>query len=309
MQDSLFLGFDGGASKTTGVAIDANRKILAEATGGPSNFQIIGTERASGNILSVIEAILSKVGGDFARIETMYLGLTGAGRINDADRMRDGFIHFLDSRRYNIPEIRIGSDAIAALEGAFAGKPGAILISGTGSILFAKDNNERIHRVGGWGRYIGDEGSGYAIGRDCVTAVARQMDGRGKETSLSRLLKDEKGIDNSQAMITGVYQSKLELASLAPLVVRAATGGDEVAAEILKRAARDLAEHVRAILPHLTGEIHMVLSGSVIASDNLLSRSLRQLLQDNFPNIIIQEPEFSPAVGAALLALKKQGPK
>ncbi len=309
MQNSLFLGFDGGATKTTGVAMDANRKILAEQTGGPSNFQIIGTDKASENILAVAEAVIQDTGSDFSSIGVIYLGLTGAGRLRDADRMRDAFMELLAKRSYRLPEVRIGSDAIAALEGAFGGKPGVILISGTGSILFAKDENDRVHRVGGWGRYIGDEGSGYSIGRDCLTAVAKQMDGRGMETILSKYVGEEKGLDTSQAIITGVYQSKLDLASLVPLVLRAADTGDEVAVGILTRAAGELAEHVQAVVPQLTSGIHLVLSGSVIGSSNFLSRTLRALLLNRFPNLTIQTPEYPPAVGAALLALKKQGPQ
>lgn len=306
--ESLFLGFDGGASKTTVVAMKDDRSIVAEETGGPSNFQIIGTDRTSENIFSLTLAILRKTESDFSKIKVMYLALTGAGRISDADRMRDGFVRFLREKSVAIPNVRIGSDAIAALEGAFSGKPGMILISGTGSILFAKDEDDRIHRVGGWGRFIGDEGSGYAIGRACLSAVAREFDGRGRRTALSRLLKEFKGIDTSQALIAQVYQNKMEIASLAPIVIQAAAEGDEVAAEITTQAAVELFEHVRAILPQLKTTVPLVLAGSVLSSQNLVSQKVREMIGNDLPNIKIQEPEYPPAVGAALLAFKTEGP-
>lgn len=304
MHDSLFLGFDGGATQTTGIAVDPDTNVVAGETGGASNFQIIGTEKASQNILAITQAILRKTGAELSHIKVMYLGLTGAGRIGDADRMRDSFIECLKKEGYPLPKVQIGSDAIAALEGAFPGKPGMILISGTGSILFAKDRNERLHRVGGWGRYIGDEGSGYAIGRACLSAIAREFDGRGEKTSLSQLLRESRKIGTSQSLIAEVYQNRLDIASLAPMVIKAAADGDRIATEIVMKAAEDLSEHVRAMLPQLRSAVPLVLAGSVLSTNNFLSEKVRRLIQDKFPELKIQEPEHPPAVGAALLALK-----
>lgn len=307
MNNSLYLGFDGGATKTTGIAMDAGRNILGEATGGPSNFQIIGTEKASANILAVVETLLMKAGSDFSDIRSIYLAIAGAGRIADADRMRDAFRQFLTNKCYPSPEIAIGSDALAALEGAFSGHPGMILISGTGSILFAKDWSNRIHRVGGWGRFIGDEGSGFEIGHACLSAIARQLDGRGNETSMWSLLKEKRGIETSQDLISAVYQRELDTASLALVVMEAAEHGDEAADDILSKSAEALCDHVAAILPQLDTPIPLVLSGSLLDSRNIFSQKVRLNLQTRFPNLKIQEPDHPPAVGAALLAFKKIG--
>ncbi len=304
MIDSLFLGFDGGATKTTCVAVGSDRNIIAEEVGGPSNFQIIGTQKASENILTITELILRKVGVDSSLIKTIYLGLTGAGRIGDADRMRNAFIDQLRTHEYPTITVQIGSDAIAALEGAFSGKPGMILISGTGSILFAKDENERIHRVGGWGRFIGDEGSGYAIGRACLSAVAREMDGRGVKTLMSEILKDRKHIESQQSMIAEVYQNNLDIASLAPIAIEAAEKGDEVALEIAANAAIDLVNHVRAVLLKLGTPLPLALLGGLLSTENILSGEVRRLIRREFPEIRILKPEHSSAVGAAFLALK-----
>ncbi len=308
MHKSLYLGFDGGATKTTGIAMDGDRNILGEVTGGPSNFQIIGTEQASENIFAVTETLLVKAGSGFPVIRSIYLAIAGAGRIADADRMRDAFKELITKRGHPLPVISIGSDAIAALEGAFSGRPGIILISGTGSILFAKDSSDRIHRVGGWGRFIGDEGSGYAIGHDCLSAIARQLDGRGKQTTMWHLLKEKRGIGTSQELISGVYQHELDIASFAPIVIEAAGLGDEIANEILSKSADALCEHVEAVLPQLDTTVPLVLSGSLLDPKNLFSQKVRLNLQTRFPHLKIQEPDHPPAVGAALLAFRKPGP-
>ena len=308
MHNSLYLGFDGGATKTTGIAMDDGWNIVAEAIGGPSNFQIIGTEKASSNVLEVVETLLRKASCDFSDVRSLYLAVAGAGRIADADMMRDAFIDLLRSKGYSIPEIAIGSDAIAALEGAFSGRPGMILISGTGSILFAKDRLDRIHRAGGWGRVIGDEGSGYSIGQACLSAIARQLDGREKVTSMWPLFQERLRIQSSQDLIAAVYQNKLDIASLALIVIEAAERGDEVAGEILSKASIDLCDLIDAVLRQLDVPVPLVLCGSLLESDNSFSQKLKLSIKTRFPHLKIQEPDHSPAVGAALLAVKKIGP-
>ncbi|MCL5267738.1 MAG: hypothetical protein M1469_06520 [Bacteroidetes bacterium] len=304
MNDSLYLGFDGGATKTAGVALNREKEILTESVGESANFQIIGVERASEHILQVTEKMLEKLGADFSRIQSMFLGLAGAGRPDDANRMRAAFIELLSKKSLPIPGVGVGSDAIAALEGAFRGKPGMILISGTGSILFAKDKANSIHRIGGWGRFIGDEGSGYAIGRACLVAVARAFDGRGKETMMTRLLREKKNIMDAQSMVVEVYQKNFDIASAAPVTLEAAENGDETAIDIIAESARQLSDHVRAVINKLKEPLPLVLIGSILTKSNPLSRKFLQIIAEDFPEIGVQPAESSPAVGAALLAFK-----
>lgn len=309
MNDSLYLGFDGGATKTAGVALNSEKNLIAESVGGPGNFQIIGVEKASENILAVTENILERSGSNFSLVRSMFLGLAGAGRPEDADRMSGAFINLLSKRSLPIPKVRVGTDAIAALEGAFKGKPGMILISGTGSILFAKDRNDTVHRIGGWGRFLGDEGSGYAIGRACLVAVARSYDGRGKETMMTRLLKEKKDIGEPQSMVIQVYQKNFDIASAAPIALEAAQNGDEVANEIITESARELSDHVKAVVKKLGEPLPLVLIGGILTTENVLSRKFLQIVAEDFPEINVQPAESTPAVGAALLAFKTEKAK
>ncbi len=309
MAQILNLGFDGGATKTTCVALDSDLRQVVESTGPASNFQIIGTDKASENLLKLTESVLKQAGADYADIGSIYLGLTGAGRISDADRMRNTFMEHLQKRISPLPIVRIGSDALAALEGAFSGNPGMILIAGTGSILLAKDEQDRIHRVGGWGRYIGDEGSGYALGRSVLSAAARELDGRGPKTVITGLLRERHGLDDQQAIIRAVYQDNLDIASLAPVVIDAAASGDEVAMGIVRNAASELADHVQAAMTKLPSMVRIALIGSIVSTENPLSAEVRLTLQKRFPEVIINKPENSPAMGAALLAAKSKGQK
>jgi len=304
-RQSVFLGFDGGGTKTSGAAIDPSGNVVAETSGKASNFQIIGVERASESIFEIARSLLELANSDFHAVKGIFLGLTGAGREADRQRMLDGFKNLLAQKGISVPNIFVDSDAIAALEGAFYGKPGMILISGTGSILFAKDENGTIYRVGGWGRFIGDEGSGYAIGKAGLTATAREFDGRGNQTAISRILKDKFGIDSPETLVTKVYRENFDIASAAPAVFEAAEIKDPVAIGILEKSSVELLEHVEAIIKKIGKCLPIAFVGSILTSRNLLSTKLKELISKKFPDITVQNAEASPAVGAALLARRK----
>ncbi len=304
MSSRLFIGFDGGATKTACVALDSGKKVVAEGVGKPANFQVIGVGQASKNILEVAESILKKLNAGFSQIEAMHMGLAGAGRKSDAEKMRKGFMDLLAAKQYPVPKIQVESDAVAALEGAFGGSPGMILIGGTGSILFAKEEDGTIERVGGWGRYIGDEGSGYALGRDCLNAIAKEFDGRGRKTTMTQLLKARSNIDGPESLISAVYQNNFDIASAASIVIDAAEKGDDVALEIISSNSDDLIRHISAMFKRNTKHLPLVLIGSILSSVNIYSRNFRKKVFETFPDIEIREPEFSPAKGAALLAYK-----
>jgi N-acetylglucosamine kinase-like BadF-type ATPase len=304
MDSPLFLGVDGGATKSNAILLDSARRVRAEGTGKPSNFQIIGIEQASTNILETAETTLKKSNSDFSQVKSICLALAGAGRKDDADKMRNEFVALLEAKKYFAPKVRVESDATAALEGALGGKGGMVLIAGTGSILLAKDDRRTIHRTGGWGRFIGDEGSGYAMGRSCLEAVAREFDGRGKKTVMTRLLKDRTGIEGPDSLVREVYQNNFDIASVAPLVAEAAEMGDEAALEIVRENIDELMIHIAAILRKLNNPLPLVLLGTLLSSENFFSRSVHKRISRQFPKIEIRKPEYSPAVGAALLALE-----
>lgn len=303
-----FLGFDGGATKTSGALIDSEGKVLAEKTGGPSNFQIIGTTQASGNIMDVARMILEQANLKLSDISGILLGLTGAGRESEQQRMKTGFEEYLRGLQLPVPQVAVNTDALIALEGAFPEKAGMILISGTGSILLAKDKSGKVSRVGGWGRFVGDEGSGYAIGRAGLTAYVKEWDGRGNATKITQLVKEKLGIDSPYSLVLKIYQSKtpsgenFDIASAAMIVLDAASENDSVAVSILNDAANDLLSHISAALRATGNAIPIAFMGSVLSHQNYLVDRLHALISKEFPAVKIVKPEQSAAVGAALLA-------
>jgi N-acetylglucosamine kinase len=294
---------DGGGTKTKCILTDINLQPIYETIGGPSNFLVIGTEKVSETILNLISECTSsqKISAD--DIESIVLGTTGGGRRSDAEILETQIIKDASQKIITIKQFRVESDARIALEGAFSGKPGSILIAGTGSIMFGKDENGEIHRVGGFGRFIGDEGSGYRIGRIGLNAVARYFDGRAKSTKIADLLEQEFSISSSEDLITEVYRNNFNLAAVAPLVFDAAESGDKIAQRILEDEADELLLHIYSMKTKLKVSIlNVSLIGSLLTTANYFSYLFNEKVIRKFNDVKIKEAEHSPEFGAALIA-------
>lgn len=307
------IGMDGGGTKTHAIITNLKGDVLAEHVAGPSNFQIIGVEKAAETIFSLIELCCESVGCEIKNIAAVACGLTGAGRVGDQQRMAEGVKKYAASKKAKLKKIIIESDARIALEGAFKGDPGIILIAGTGSIAFGKDAKGNVHRVGGWGRILGDEGSGYFLGRLGLTAVTREIDGRGEKTQLTKLIAKKFQLTDQTSIINAVYKNSFDVASVAPLVLAAASKRDPVCRMIVEHAAVELAEHVMVASKEIIAstratvrsKIHLSFVGGLIANETLLSLLLTRYIQNNYPTIDIIPPMASPAYGAVVMALKK----
>jgi len=303
MKNKFLIGLDGGGTKTKCVITDMECKPVYECQGGPSNFLIIGTEKVSETILALILECVNKLNITTDDIASIFIGTTGAGRINDANKLKDDFAAYALSKGYNFKHFHVDSDARIAMEGAFSGKSGSLLIAGTGSVIFGKDSNGKIHRVGGFGRLIGDEGSGNTIGRRGLNMVSKDLDGRGEKTELTKLLKEHFGISDSQQLITEVYRNNFDMATFAPKVIEAATNGDSAATKILEEESDELVMHVKSIF-NMIGEdtMKLCLVGGTITTENHYAHLFRQKTQKELPAVNIVMPEYSPEIGAVLLA-------
>ena len=297
------IGIDGGGTKTDCAIADLSGKIINEISGKPSNFLVIGVEEAVENLFALIEENLFALEGDFADVKQIVIGVAGAGREEDAKLLEKSFKDYADQERIHFKGVKVLSDAHIALEGAFPNSAGCILIAGTGSILFGKDEKGTIHRVGGFGRLIGDEGSGYSIGRKALNAVSKASDGRGEETLISELLDAKMKSGSSASIINKVYNDKLDVASVAKIVIQAAEEGDPIAEDILDEEADELVLHIRSLIEKLhTNNLNVAFSGSLIDNKNFYSDLLKNKIKSTLPNVKVVKPANPPVSGAILFA-------
>ncbi|MDQ3388406.1 MAG: hypothetical protein M3483_02760, partial [Gemmatimonadota bacterium] len=144
--------------------------------------------------------------------------------------------------------MRIVTDGEIALDGALGGVAGILLIAGTGSVAYGRAEDGRIERCGGWGMFVGDEGSGYALGRAGLCAALRAEDGRGEETLLLPGLLAAAALRTVREIPPWVGRAtKADIAALASPVLELAQEGDAVALRLVHAEARECARHAIAL--------------------------------------------------------------
>ena len=221
-QPKYVIGIDGGATKTAAVVCDLKKSILAEAHTGGSNALNIGFVPAAQTILDLIEECRRTLDCTISRFGSIVAGLAGMGREADRLDMESLLKKLAAERGWHLTDVSVESDARITLEGAFGGKPGIVIIAGTGSLVVAKDAKGAMHRAGGWGRIIGDDGSAYDIGREALRAVTHAIDGTGPKTALTKLLAVNFNLDSQESIINAVYKNSFDIAGIAPFVIQAA---------------------------------------------------------------------------------------
>jgi N-acetylglucosamine kinase-like BadF-type ATPase len=293
------VGIDGGGTKTNCVFVDESGKPVLETAGGPSNFLTIGIDTAASNIVSVIKSGLVQLNASFRDVLTILGGISGAGRKFHADNLKESLLKKLPE---NFRNIYIESDARIALEGALAGKPGAILIAGTGSVIFGKDNKGKIHRVGGFGRIIGDEGSGYSLGIRTLNMISKMLDGREPSGEILEKFRAIFKIDSEDDLISLVYNAGFDVPSIAMLTIKSAGEGIAEAKKILDEESVELIEHILIIRNKMDlSPMKLVLIGSLLENDNYYSKLLIKKIE-RINGVELNEKKFPPEIGAAIMA-------
>ena len=289
-------GVDGGGTKTTAICCSPDGKEIARRVFGPFNLNSIGTQ-AFESILNELVSFLNETGNCKA------LCMGAAGITNS--RVAECATAVLG--KTGIPYKLMGDFEIAHT-GALDGKEGIILIAGTGSVCFGKNKAGKSAMAGGWGHLLGDEGSGYGLGRDALAAVARQFDGYGKHTVLADMIEQEFGLDSPEKIVSYVYSNdKSAVAALSPIVDKAYSMGDAVATQIIRSNAEALVQLVKAVASRLNfNSCNVALLGGLLENETALKAEFVELLHSS-TNLHCVSPLHSTAEGAVLEALRLLG--
>jgi glucosamine kinase len=295
------LGIDAGGTKTVCQLADGGGQVLAEARRGGANLQAVGELEVEKILYEVMEEVLA----DHQVIPSaICLGIAGVDRPDDARLVR-GIMRRIGYQARTL----VVNDALVALEAGVPGEPGVVVIAGTGSIAYGRNERNEAARAGGWGFVLGDEGSGYWIGRAALRAVLREADRRGPATQLTPLLLDYYGVPRAQDLIHHVYAATLKpsaLAALAQSVMHAFVDGDEVATGILRGAADELESFALTVARRLEmvgTPFPFVLSGGIFRAVPWLEAELARRLPLASPECRTVPLRQEPAIGAVRLAL------
>jgi len=276
-----YLGIDGGGSKTSFLLVDEYYNEICHIESGPSNWLSVGADAAT-------QAITQGISYLTERPNIVCAGFAG-------DARHDSAAFYKEVLESLIPEaqIIIESDAFIASIGAIGVDPGILLIAGTGSIVIGRDKARNMFRIGGWGPYFGDEGSGFWIGREAVREALRSLDLQAS-TEFSNRIAGRLGLKSISEVVSGWASGKIgvpEIAGLFPEVV--SMYPQEPSKSILTQAA----SHLRSMVEIASKRVGLddwrrSLSGSVAAHP-----VMRELMGLEF-----EQPRHSPEWGAVIWA-------
>ena len=302
----LYCGWDGGGTKTEVCLADEAGRTLSSAVFGPLNPNGTDPEQIRNTVRQCVEYMAGQA-GSLSAVSGLVIGMAGISNQNAAAQLKQA----LAEAGWTGPLLLAGDQEIA-LAGAVDG-PGMLLIAGTGSVCCGRDTEGRLFRVGGYGYLIDDVGSGWAIGRNILTAVIRAADGRACATALTDLVYEKLGIHDVGDLVTWLYApetGKREVAALASLLPAALALRDAAAESIARQAAEDLAELAETGWKKSgLGECKLALAGSILLRFPAVRDMLGQWLSRTCPLLHITESLGSPAEGAAKMARAAFGNK
>ena len=287
----LVLGLDSGGTKTRLALADRRGGIHGRGAGpGLNPFGAPGWQAAlAGHLLSALQV---------GPVKAAVLGMPFHGEVAKVSAEQ---VQIASAALGAMPQ-RVVNDVEAAFVGAFAGGPGALLLAGTGSMVWAGDG-VRTLRVGGFGEAFGDEGSAHWIGREALSLASRGADGRLPDAGLGAAVLAACGTD-ADGLIAWAYGAadvRATIAGLAPVVSTLAEAGNAAALDLLAKAAGHLAEHVNAARSRLgRQDLPWSYAGGVFASSMIL-RALTRQLGPATP------PRLDPLGGAILSAARLAG--
>jgi N-acetylglucosamine kinase-like BadF-type ATPase len=293
---SIYLGIDGGGTQTT-CAVGDQLRVLATSVAGGSNMVRVGEDEARTNLRQAITTACAAAGVSPAAVEAAVIGIAGAS----VPRVKDAVAAMI--RDIVAGEIEVVGDVVVAMEAAFPGLPGVVVIAGTGSVAFGRNQREESARAGGWGPATSDEGSGYWIGRAAVSAVMRARDSAASTTLLHGILDAWRL--TSFAELVQKANAAPPFAELFPVVESAATAGDSLAQRILSDAGDELATLASIVIGRLwpgTLAVPVAIGGGVFAHSPLVRDTFREKLCAERSGAAVNCEIIEPVAGALWMA-------
>ena len=306
-----FLGIDGGGTKTT-CAVGDHSQLLAKATTGPSNIVRVGEAQARESLQQCVRQACAAAGITSEQISRTCIGGSGAARPELAAIVRGILAEIL------LTPIDVVGDNEISLEAAFGSGPGVIVIAGTGSIAYGRNPRGETARAGGWGFAIGDEGSAHWIGRTAVAAVLHASDAGGNSPAARNAPPDSLAAALFKAWgVTSLLDlaraaNSIPTPDFAALFPAVASSHDPLAAEVLTRAGRELAQAVALVSLGLFAKqeittVPVAMIGGVFRHSHVVREDFYNELLRLDPRVKINSQVVDPVEGALRMAREAGG--
>ncbi len=288
--EPIYLGIDGGATKTEFVLFTPSGRVLKRIKLSGSNPNDITMEGCVGILVKGIDSCLA----EHPDIAGVFAGLSGIGAGDNKAQLKS-----LLSERYRHLHFEIENDAINVLSSGDDSTELAI-ICGTGSVVYSKKKNVPV-RVGGWGYLFDTAGSGYDLGRDAISACIAYEDGLGEYSAIYPLVCKKLGSKVWDSIDIIYKKGKAYIASMAPLVFEAYKSGDNLAAKIVERNIEHLGKLITVASEN--NPTRIVGCGGIL--ENYSDIIIPKLLELCPKGTEITIPDLPPVYGACRECLKR----
>ena len=300
---AVFLGADAGGSHST-VVVGTRSDVLGRADGPGAAMRPSGAAKSAAVLAETARRAAAQAGYELP-VERAVVGAAGAGRAQEQRELEAALREAGVARR-----VRVLADGEVALATAFGTGPGILVNAGTGSIAYARDLAGGVHRAGGYGWQLGDEGGGYWLGRRALDVAARAQDGRGEGSTLLARLLGALGLQHFDDLVRWTATATpTQMAALAPHVLNAAREGEGVARQAVDDAARELVELVAVLVRHFpdTGPVPVAIAGGLLLPQSPLTTAFRERLGTALKRARLVPDRIDSAVGALKLAAELGG--
>lgn len=293
------MGLDGGGTKTDCLLINDAGQILGRGRGAASNPSRIGANAAAKGVMEAASAALQNAKLQMNQVTDVCAGLAGVALPERATAMRTLLTGFFGAARFELC-----TDLDLALSAAVAA-PAIVLVAGTGSAAIGRDASGRIVRSGGYGPKQSDEGSAFAIGKRAVHELTGAQSGAAQV--LAQAIVEHIGVRSLESLndLEGA-EADAAYPRVFPIIASAADAGNDIARNLVRDAAQNLAGFVADVQTQLhLAETEFVLgkTGGMIGRSNFLDETLDAKLRSIAPRAklqILQTPLVEVAARRAL---------
>ena len=298
----VFLGIEGGGTRSTAILADANGQSLLELQGGPANLALLSDRQ----LLWVLRSYASRLPLKGRRLAGIAIGLAGARTPAQWECIRQAAQRIWPG----IPCLATNDleTALAAATPDPSATVRVLILSGTGSCCFGRHNDGHTAKAGGRGHVIGDRGSACDISQRALRALVAYLDQTQKWPRLGVRLLESLQLNSPEDLIPWSMDAKKdELASLATAVFTAANERDSIAESVLTDAAQALAEDAHACATQVasaTDRVQFIFNGGVLLKNKSFARAVEMRLKTRWPRAIFTSVTGASSWGAVHLALQ-----
>lgn len=295
-----YIGVDGGGTKTLGILTNANGELIKKVKLGAGNIAVLGSKLAKQLIHDLINSLVSET--EIKEIAWATFAFAGLGREKEKKAVRD----IIASA--GIEKFSVMTDAEILYYSIFEERSGILVASGTGSVCIIKDKNI-LRQIGGWGYILGDEGSGFDIGKKAIRKTVAEWQAKKWPSFMTKQLLEFYNVRDTEELLSMLYSKTNPqnlISSCAKLICEQSKKNDSDALEIVKSAAKSLLKLALAAVEQIkiNPPYELALTGSILDESSAVFNEFKKLAQEERIGFKVVKPDLSPEAGAVLNSIK-----